>query len=122
MVAEKAHLLDRICVRIRPAAQRQIWHVLADRFAQLPRVLDTSGRTNRAIAAEDDERAEALLPGALGITETELERMLCREERHHAIARHVGAEIDDQMPQVLLFVRADGAVREKYERLVADEA
>ena len=75
-----------------------------------------------AIAAEDDERAEAFVPGALGVRETELERMLRREERHDAIARHVGPEIDDEVPEVLLFVRADGAVGQEHERPAAHEA
>ena len=122
LVAEKPRLRRRDRRADCPAAERQVGHVLADRLAQLPRVLHASRRADRPIAAEHDERAEALLPGALGIGQAELERVLRREERHDAIARHVGAEIDDQVAQVVFFARADGAVGEEHERPAAHEA
>ena len=111
-----------IGVRVAPAAQRQVGHVFVDRLAQLPRVLDASRRPHRAIAAEHDERAEAFLPGALGVRQAEVHRVLGRQERHDVVARHIGAQIDHQMAQVVFFARADGAVRQEHERPVADEA
>ena len=122
LVVEKADLRRRIGVRIGPAAEREIRHVLANRLAQLPRVRHAARRTDRPIAAEHDQRPEPFLPGALGVRQTELERVLRREERHDVIARHVRAEIDDEVAEVVLLARADGAVGEEHERLVAHEA
>ena len=60
--------------------------------------------------------------GALGVGQAELERVLGRQERHHTIARHIRPEIDHEMPQVVFFARADGAVGEEHERLAPDQA
>ena len=38
------------------------------------------------------------------------------------IARHVGAEVDDEVAEVVLLTGADGAVGEEHERLATDEA
>ena len=54
-VVEEARLGRRIGVGIRPAAQREVRHLLANRFAKLPGVRHASRRTDRPIAAEDDE-------------------------------------------------------------------
>ena len=109
-------------MRIAPAAERQARHVLVDGLAQLPRMFHASRRSHRPVAAEHDQRPEALLPGALGVRQAELHRVLRRQERHDVVARHVGAQIDDEMAQVVFFARADRAVGQEHERLIAHEA
>jgi hypothetical protein len=47
--------------------------------------------------------------------------MLRREKRNDVIARDARAEIDDEVPEILLLVRADGAVSEKHERSATDQ-
>ena len=77
-------------------------------------MFDRSRRAYRFIAAEHDERRKAALMRTLSVREAELEAVLGRQERHDALARYVGAEIRDQMAQVIFFLGADGAVGEKY--------
>ena len=62
------------------------------------------------------------MPGALGVRETELERVFRREERDHAVARDVDAEVDHEMAEIVFFAGADGAVREEDERLAPDQS
>ena len=52
---------------------------------------------------------------------THRERVLGGQERDDVAARHIGAEIDDEMAEVVLFAFAHGAVREKHERASAHE-
>ena len=42
--------------------------------------------------------------------ETEFQRMLGRQERHHVRTRRLRAQIGDQMAQVVLLLRADRVV------------
>src|SRR5207245_1158985 len=114
-VAEIVHLRFGIRMRVGPSAKRERRHVRANRLAKLPGMRDATGRPDRSIAAKDDKRRKSLLPRTLRIPEAELERMLGREKRHHVIARHVGAEVDHQMPQVVLLARADRAVGEEHK-------
>ena len=95
-VEQMADLLGGIRVRVGPSAQRQMRLVFPDLLAQLPRVRDATRPANRAIAAEDDERGEAVLPRLLGVGEAVLERVLAREERNDPIAGDVGAEVGDE--------------------------
>ena len=79
IVGEVLDLLGRIGMWIRPAAQGQPRNVPSNLSAQFPRVIDASRRPDRAIAAEHDQRWKSFVPGALGIRQAELERMLRRE-------------------------------------------
>ena len=92
---------------------------LAQHLAQLPRVLDRPRRADRLVAAEHDERRKPALMRPVGVRQAVLDRVLRRQERDDALARHVAAEIGDEMPQVVFFGRADRAVGEEHERALA---
>ena len=82
-------------------------------------MLDAPRRTDVLVAAEDDERFESVLTGAIRIREAVLRRVLAREEGDDVRSRHVAAKVDDEMPEVVLFLHPDGAVGEEHERAVA---
>ena len=84
-------------------------------------MLDTAWRADRLVAPEHDERRESVLVRPLGVRETVLERMLRRQERDDPLARHIEAEIGDEMPKVVFFLRADGVVGEEHEGPLARE-
>src|SRR5438876_30646 len=86
---------------------------------KLPGVLDAPRRADLFVAAEDHQRGKAVLVRPLGVRQAVLDRVLRRQEGDDALARHVGAEIDDEMPQVVLFLRPDRAIGEKNERPLA---
>ena len=109
-------------MRIGPSAERQARLVTPDGLAQLPRVGDAARRADRLVAAQDDERIEAVLLRTIGVRQAVVQRMLAGQERNHRRARHVAAEIDDQVPEVVFLFRSDGAVGEEHERAVAGEA
>ena len=108
-------------MRVRPAAERDPVIAPAEHLAQLPRVLDAARRAHRFVAAEHDQRRKAVLMRALGVRQAVLERMLRRDERHDALARHVVAEIDHEMAEVVFFLGAHRAVREHDERALPRE-
>ena len=110
------HLALGIAVRVGPAAERERVIALAQEAPQLPGVLHAPGRPDRLVAAEDDQRREAALVRAFGVRQAVLDAVFRRQKRHDALARHVGAQIDDEVPEVVLLVRADGAVGEEDER------
>ena len=113
---QKIDLTVRIGVRIRPAAQRDRVIPLSQHLPELPRVLDAARGADPLIAAENDKRRKPALVGSLGVRETVRHRMLCRQERDDPLARNISAEIDDQVAEVVFFLRADGAVGEEDER------
>ena len=51
-----------------------------------------------------------MLDRAVGVAKAVVERVLGGEERDDLRSRHVAAEVRDEMPQVVFFLRADGAV------------
>src|SRR5919106_1710299 len=106
-------------MRVGPPPERQPWLPQPDLVAELPRMLDAARPPERPVAAEDDERREPVLPRLFGIAQTEIERMLRREERDDAIARQIAAEIGHQVPQVVLFLGAHGAVGQEYRDILA---
>ena len=108
-------------MRIGPASERQRVVPFAQQSPQLPGVLDAARRADRLVAAEHDERREAVLVRPLGVREAVLERVLRRQKRHNPLARHVEAEIGDEMPEVVFFLRADGVVGEEDEGPLARE-
>src|SRR5438094_448543 len=75
------HLLDGVRVRVGPSPEDEPRFPRADLRAQLPRVLDASRPADALVAAEDDERREAVLPRLLCIRQTEVQRMFRRQER-----------------------------------------
>ena len=64
---------------------------------------------------------QAALLGSLRVRCAVLERVLGRQERHHAIAWNVVAKVRDQMPQVVFFGFTDGAVGEKHVGALAGQ-
>src|SRR5262245_27676732 len=76
-------------------------------------MVDASRPSNGFVAAKDDERREAKLPGLLRIRETEFERVLAREKRDHQVPRQIAPEIRTQVSEVVFLLRADGTVGEK---------
>jgi hypothetical protein len=63
-----------------------------------------------------------MLHGAIGIRQAIADRMFAREKRDHGRSWHVRAQVDHEVTKVVLFFRADGAVREEYVRAAAREA
>ena len=59
---------------------------------------------------------------AIGVGETELGRVLARQEGNDARTGYVGTEVDDEMPEVVLLLHAHGAVGEEDERAGARQA
>src|SRR5205807_1036176 len=114
VVGEVLDLLCRVAVRVRPAAECQPRLARANLLPQLPRVLDAARAADALVPAEDDERRKAMLPRLLCVREAELQRMFRRQERNDMVVRDVAAEIRREMPQVVLFLRADGAVGEEH--------
>jgi hypothetical protein len=87
IVDEVVDLLCRISVGIRPASQRQPWLPLTNFPPQLRGMLDAAPPSDRFVAAKNHEAGEPVLSSLLGVGETEIERMLARQKRHHLIAR-----------------------------------
>ena len=85
-------------------------------------MLDASRLPDALVAAEDDERLEAVLLRAIRVRQAVVERVLARQERDDLRSRHVAAEIDDEVPEVVFFLRSDGAVGQEDERAVARQA
>ena len=118
---QEAHLRRRIGMRIRPSAERQIGSVLPDVLAQLPRMLDAARRADVLVAAKHHERLESMLVGAIGIAQAPLQRMFRRQKRRDARTRDIPTEIAHQMAEIVFLLRADGAVGEEDECVVACE-
>ena len=119
---EVIDLTDRIRMRICPSAKYEIWYTLPDVLAQLPRMFNATGRPDALVAPEHDERLEAVIACPIGIRKAVIDPVFARQERDDTGSRHVGAEIDDQMPQVVFFFRPDGAVGEKHDGPAARQA
>src|SRR5436190_6399029 len=79
-------------------------------------MLDAPRYPKRLVAAKYHERRKSVLTRPLRIRQAIVEGVLHGHERDDALPRHVTAEIDDQVPQVVFFFRSDRAVSEKYER------
>ena len=109
----------RVGVGVRPAAELQTRLAHPNLAAQLPRVIDAPRPAERPIAAENDQRRKAVLPGLFGVAQTEIERMLRREKRDDALARQVATEIGDEMTQVVFFLRTDRAVGKEHRDVLA---
>src|SRR5262249_29178272 len=106
-------LTFRIGMRGLPASKRERSPALPQQLAQLPCMRQRTRRSDRLVAAEDDEGGKPVLLSALGIRDAILERVLRRQEGHDALARHIASEIRDEMTQVVFLLRTDGAVGEK---------
>src|SRR6187401_2404142 len=100
-------------MRVGPPAERKTGFALTNQPPQIPRVLDASRMADGRVTAENDERRETSLPRLLGVRETKIERVLTGEERRHQVARQLAAKVGAQVPEVVFFRCADGAVREK---------
>jgi hypothetical protein len=85
-------------------------------------VLDRPRATHVLVAAEHHQGREAVLHDLIGVAEAEVDRVLGGEERHHALTRHVGAQVGDQVAQVVLLLRAHGAVGDHHAHVVAHQA
>lgn len=121
-VEQVSDLIVSRSMRVGPTAKRQVRPMLTDQFPQFPGVIDTSGRADLLVAAEDNERRESPLRSAVGVREAILARVLAGQEGHDRGTRHVGTEIDDQMAKVVFLSGADGIVGEKHECAIAGQA
>ena len=65
------------------------------------------------IAAQHDQRREAVLSGPLGVAEAIRQRVFRGEKRNDAVQRDVGADVRNQMAKVVLFTGSDGVVGEE---------
>ena len=70
-------------------------------------MIDAARRADLLVAAEDDQRRKAVEVRAVGVREAVLQRVLRGQERHHVIARHVLAEVEDQVTEVVLLLGPD---------------
>ena len=111
-----------IGVRVGPAAEGERVIALAQHLPQLPGVLDRSRRADALVAAEHDQRRKSILVRAIRVRQAVLDRVLRRQEGHDALARHVEAEVGDEVTEVVFFVRADRAVGEEDVRALPREA
>src|SRR2546425_13366495 len=112
----------RVVIWIGPPAKCDRVIALAQRLAELPRVLHTSRDSNPLVAAQHDQRLKAILVRPLGVRETVLERMLRCQDRNNVLARDIPTEIDDEVPEIVFFLRADRAIGQKNERALTREA
>ena len=85
----------------------------SDGLPQLPRMLHASRMPDVLVAAQDDERLEPVLLRAIRVRHAVAHRVLARQERDDLRSRDVTPEVDDQVPEVVLFLRSDGAVRQE---------
>jgi hypothetical protein len=122
LVEQVGNLVGDIGVRVGPAAEQQPRLVLPDRLTELPGVLDAPRRPDALVAAEDHQRLEPMLDRAIGVGDAVVERMLAGEERHDRPARHLAADVADQVPQVVFLLQADGAVGEEDRGAFAGQA
>jgi len=77
-------------------------------------VVNIAASRNMTTVAEGVEtQLQKELLRALGVRQAIRERVLRRQKRHDALARHVPAEIRDEMPQVVFLRQADRAVGEE---------
>ena len=60
--------------------------------------------------------------GAVRVGQAIVERVLAGQERDDTGARHVGAEIDDQVAKIVFFLRSNRAVGQKHEGSGAGQA
>jgi len=114
-VHDMRDLRGGVGVWIGPAPEREVAVPRAHEFAQLPCVLDAPFRTHVPVPAQDDERLESVLFRAVRIRETVVERVLAREKWNDSRTRDVGAEIRHEVPQIVLFAQADGAIGQEHE-------
>jgi hypothetical protein len=84
-------------------------------------VLDDAGTADVLVAAEDNERWEPVLHGLVRVGQAELHRVLRGEEGDDARARDRLAEVRNQVPQVVLLLRAHGAIGEHHAHVAARE-
>jgi hypothetical protein len=85
-------------------------------------MLDTSGSSDVAVAAEDDQRRKAVLPCLLRIRQTKVNRMLGREKRDDVIAGDVTSQVGDKVPKIVFLLSANRTVREKDAHVTSREA
>jgi len=90
-------------------------------------VVERGTAGNRAffdVEASSETLARTTLGDWRAGTRVNLERSLKLGEElgGHMVAGHVGSQIDDQMPEVVFFSGADGAVGQKDEGVVPNEA
>ena len=109
-------------MRVRPTAERKIGHAPPDFVAQLPGMLDASRRPEALVSAQHHQRFESVMMRAIRVGEAVVERMLARQKGHHARTRHITAQVDDEMAEVVFFLRSHRAVGQEHERAAAGQA
>jgi hypothetical protein len=94
---------------------------LPNQLTQLPGVFHRPRPAHVLVAAEHDQGGEAVLHDLVGVAQAEVDRVLGGEEGNDALARHVGPEVGHQVAQVVLFLRAHGAVGHHHLHVAPDE-
>ena len=84
-------------------------------------MLDAARRADRLVAAEHDQPLEAVLPRPRRVGEAERHRVLRGQERHDARSIDVLPEVGDEVPEVVLLLRPDGAVGQADERVATGQ-
>ena len=79
------------------------------------------GAPTRLVAAEHDQPLETVLPRPRRVGEAEVERVLRGQERHDPRAIDVLPEVGDEVPEVVLLLRADRAVGQADEGVAPGE-
>src|SRR4029077_1808824 len=74
------------------------------------------------VTAEHHQRRKSVLPRLLGIRETELHRMLGRQERDDVLACDVTPEVRHEMAQVVLLLRTHRTVRQEDAYIASGKA
>jgi len=85
-------------------------------------VLDAARHAERAVPPEHDKRGKTVLPRTLRIRNAVAERMLAREERHDPLPRHIGAEVRDEVSEVVFLRATHGAVGQEHVRAALRES
>src|SRR5688572_8951164 len=113
LVGNEAGLLHGVRIRVRPPAKRQPRLAHPDVAAQLPRMLHATRAASGPVAAEHHQRRKSMLPRLLCVAETEIQRVLARQERHDTLVRNVTPQIVHEMSEIVLFLSANRTVGEK---------
>ena len=93
-----------------------------DVLTQLPGMRDAAWTSDVLVAAEHDERLKLVMRDLIGVAETELAASASSVRNGTTCARATfGAEVGDEVAQVVFFLRADGAVGDHHPHVLPRE-
>ena len=108
-------------MRVRPAAQRERRHPLADPLAQQVGVLYAARRPGARVPAQHRERVESIRRRSGGVHQAIVECVLGGEERHELRGALVARHVRRQVAEILLLGLTDGVVGQEHDRVAARE-